>query len=571
MKNFLRRLKREVPIYIMSCLIIAIFAAWLFLFYNPLQYRASARLILTDAGRAFLIKEGLLENPAKISQYKNVEFNISSGSKILEITATGENPSEIARRVNIIAEKYKSEIDKGGLAVLLKKQSRQLEKIDKSYGEHRKTSVKIINELEELEVKMKSLKRKHDTVEGTANSLKNRISDLEMQRENLLRVYTESHPDVQGIDYELNSLRKKLANLPAVKGLEPLTRSVNEKRAEYKNIQGKIAKLGQQKTNLITRGKRSLADIKSYASRPTIPVGDMGAGDIYKRFIFYGFLIGLSASLIVAALKDTVVSGLEISNIPELPLLATVPFVKPKKKQQKGIQYGPKSIGTHLLFYYDSSSDYVDAYRALATHIKLDAFKGYLDKKVMLFTSPEDKAGRSTVCANLAITLARSGKRVILLDANLNRRSVARFFGIGAKVIGISDIVSGKEKLQDCIKDITDLLIGGEISWDIVMKAYGLDRLKILPSGMKVINFADLLEAEEMARLFKQLREQFDCVIVDSPGLLRSPDSLVLSSNADGIFLVCRRGRTSYKDIVTCSKSLAEAKTQFKGIVLVCT
>ena len=80
-----------------------------------------------------------------------------------------------------------------------------------------------------------------------------------------------------------------------------------------------------------------------------------------------------------------------------------------------------------------------------------------------------------------------------------------------------------------------------------------------------------LLESQAVAELFKQLREEFDCIIVDSPTLLRSPDPIILSSYADGIFLVCKTYSTSYRDIAKCSKKLEKVKIEFKGSILICT
>ena len=570
MKNFLRRLKRRLILYIVFCLIIAACLAWLYIFYHPVAYKASAELILADSGWDFLVKEGFVENPAKISNYKNVQFNISSDSKALEIIARGEDPSEVARRANIVAEKYKSEIEKNCLAVLQKGQTRQLKEIESSRIKYRTELGKINENLEVLDAKLQALEAEHDSTEAASSSLQRRISSLEIHRDALLRVYTESHPEVEGIDFELNSLREKLDSLPVIEGLDALERSIAGQKARYKDVQQKLLQLEQQKSALFAKDEKPPATISRYATKPAAPAADVDPNDVYTRFLLSGFLIGLAASLIATAFKDTIVSEFEISNIPKLPLIATIPFVKPKKGQRpKVVTAGKKSMSNQLLFLYDDSSEYVNAYRSLATHIKLDAFKDNIDKKVIIFTSPTGRIGKSTVSANLALSLARSGKKTALLDANLNRTSVAKFFAIKTKVHGISDILIGKAKLEDCLINVTDMLLSG-VDWDMATKTYGLDRLKILTSGTRVSDPVGLLESQAVAELFKQLREEFDCIVVDSPTLLRSPDSIILSSYADGIFLVCKTHFTSYRDIVKCSKKLEKVKIEFKGGILIC-
>ncbi|UCH12896.1 MAG: P-loop NTPase, partial [Candidatus Omnitrophota bacterium] len=473
---------------------------------------------------------------------------------------------------NSIAEAYKMEINEKGLRFLDEAQKERLKRIDTQYKDYKIQLTEVNESLNRLEPQLDSLKRQQESNEGLRKSFKERIADLEIKRAELLRIYTESYPGVISIDSELDSLNRKLESLPVVKGVNVLQRDVSEKRAIYNKLQKNLAQLEKQKESLSSAIKEPPAIIEQYATRPHQPIGDLNKADIYKRAIYSGLLIGVIISLAVTAVKDTIVSEFEISNIPGFPLVATVPFIKPKRGQKvKPITAGKKRVGTHLLLSYDDSSEYVNAYRSLTTHIRLDAFKGNIDKKVLVFTSPNGKIGKSTIAANLAIILARLGKRIVLLDANLNRGSVAKFFGIGAKAMGISDILSGKANLEDCLKGITDMLLSGSIDWDIVMETYGLDRLKILPAGKRVHDPAGLLESDAVAELFRKLRERFDCVVVDSPGLLRNPDSIILSPNADGIFLVCKINSTSHRDLIKCSKKLAEVKIQFKGSILVCT
>jgi tyrosine-protein kinase Etk/Wzc len=593
MKNYLKRLKRELVIFLISGLIIATIAAFLYLsFGSPVVYITSAELTFSVAGQNIFKKAGFADEPEKIfndenlkllskEQRQNIEFNLSADYKNLSIQVQGKDPVFIYRAANIIAEAYKAKIDIEGRDYIDSKQKEKIKEIDNLHKNLKDCEGQVIDvneKLNTLEPQLEALIRQQETTESLRISFKERITNLELKKAELLRIYTESHPGVMGINSELSSLKEKLESLPAIEGISSLKRELEEQQAKYNELQNRIAQLKKQEGSLYEALKQPLEEplavISSYATRPPKPIGDVDARDIYKRFILSGIFLGLVISLVVAAIKDTIVSEFEISNIPGLPLVATVPFVKSKKGQKaKAITVNKRNIGTNLILSYDDSSDYVNAYRGLETHIKLDAFKGSIDKKVMLISSPNAKGGKSTVSANLAIILARLGKKVILLDANLNRTSVTKFFGIRARVSGVSDILSGKAKIDDCLKDVTDMLLGG-FDWDMAMKTYGfygLDRLKIIPSGAKVPSPANLLESGAVTEFFKELRNTFDCIIVDSPALLKSPDSIVLSPNADGIFLVCKTNSTSYKDIIKCSKKLAEIKIQFKGIILVCT
>lgn len=547
------------------------FAAWLYLFYNPIIYETSSQLTIGEKGRQFLIERNIADDPAALSPYKSLEFQISPDYRTLDIIARGKNPSTITKKVNAASEEYRSEIEKHISGKTLKGHSRLLEGIETQRSEYEMESIRISNSLEMLEERAQISRRQKESADVTASALKQRIITLEARRDSLLRVYTKSHPEVVGLNIELESLKEKLVGLPFVAGPEPLKRSINENEARYSSVKEKLMQLERRKTEILRGKQEPVVIIRRYAVIPRIPIGDVSTGDIYKRFIFFGLLIGLVLSISISALSDMVVSESQISKITDLPLIATVPFVKPKKG--KGVRITPsgiKGISRHLLFLYDDASEYVNAYRSLATHIKLDAFKGNIDKKVIIFSSPAAKTGKSTVSANIAVSLARSGKKTVLLDAHLNRTSVAKFFGIGARVQGMSDILMKKAKLDDCLKNVTDMLLSG-INWNVAIKTYGLDRLKILPSGTKTPDPAGLLESKALDELFQQLRQEFDCIVVDSPALLRSPDLLIFSTNADAVFIVCKTYLTSVKDARACSRKLKEVKTEYKGSVLVCT
>ncbi len=583
MKNYLKRLKRELILFLVIGLILGVVVGYLYLFYNPIIYTTSAELTFSNIGQDVFKKEGFADKPGRIFRHKNlrllsqeqkqnIELDVSGDYNRLSIKAKGEDPFVISMVANNIAETYKMEIDEKGLRFLDEAQKKRLERIDTEYKDYKIQLAEINERLNRLELQLDSLKRQRESVESLRKSLKEKIASLEIKRAELLRIYTESYPEVASINSELDSVKKELESIPVVKGIKALQRDVSGKQAIYNKLQENLTQLEKQKESLSRAIKEPPVVIEQYATRPRKPIGDLDKADIYKRSIYSGLLIGLIAALIIAAVNDTIVSEFEMSNIPDFPLIATVPFVKPKKGQKvKPVTAGKKRVGAHLLLAYDDSSGYVNDYRSLATHIKLDAFKGNIDKKVLVFTSPDGKIGKSTVVANLAIILARLGKKIALLDANLNKMSVVKFFGIGTRAMGISDILSGKANLEDCLKGVTDMLLGGSIDWDIVMGTYGLDRLKILPAGKRVRDPAGLLESDAVAGLFRKLRGQFDCVIVDSPGLLRSPDSIVLSPNADGIFLVCKTNSTSHRDLIKCSKKLTEVKIQFKGSILVCT
>ncbi|MFH0732139.1 MAG: P-loop NTPase [Candidatus Omnitrophota bacterium] len=569
MKIFFIRLRRNIVFYLAVGLIVGFWAGAVFLLYNPILYATSVKLTLSDIGRDIFEKLGFTDKPEKIlydekfdflsqQQKEKIDFFVAFDHKGLTIETKGQDPAEIFKLTNDVAESYAALINNESKNLKEQRDSQGLEKIQAEYNKYKEESDKLQEELNRLEPKLDTLEKQEKMVGDSQKALEERVASLEIRKSNLLRIYTESHPEVIGINLELDTLNKKLGELPVVEGVNNLRRDILQKKARYVELKETIGQISKQKEYFLQTVIQPLISIERYEAEPANPVGSLSMSNVYKISILSGLLISLIFSIIMAGVKDVIVFESEISNIPNLPLIATVPFLKPKR----GID-----IGAHLLFLYDDSSEYVNAYRNLTTHIKLDAFKDNIEKKAIVISSPRDKTGKSTVSANLALTLARLGKSVVLVDANLNKPSVSKFFGIKPKEPGISDILTGKSSLESSLKGITDMLLAG-IDWNIATKTYGLDRLMILPSGGRVSNPAGLLESNKVSELFKQLRERFECIIVDSPSLLKNPDSIILSANADGIFLVCKISSTSYRDVVKCSRKLTELKIQSKGCIL---
>jgi polysaccharide biosynthesis transport protein len=168
----------------------------------------------------------------------------------------------------------------------------------------------------------------------------------------------------------------------------------------------------------------------------------------------------------------------------------------------------------------------------------------------ILVTSSREEEGKTTVAANLAISLAENGKRVILVDADLRRPSVHTLF----------------ESLRN-FKGLSNLLHLNSTDVDSVLQPTSLDNLKVLTTGPLPRNPATLLNSSIMSEIARSLERRADIVVFDSPPAPIS-DSLVLSRLADGIIFVVRAGKVRSGDFVSEVENISRAGVPIIGVVL---
>ncbi|MEU8384744.1 polysaccharide biosynthesis tyrosine autokinase [Streptosporangium sp. NPDC048865] len=188
-----------------------------------------------------------------------------------------------------------------------------------------------------------------------------------------------------------------------------------------------------------------------------------------------------------------------------------------------------------------------EAFRALRTNLQ---FIG-VDRqpKSLVVTSCLPGEGKSSTSANLAITLAQAGWRVILVDGDLRRPSIPRYLGIEGTT-GLTDVLINKAGLKEVVQ------VWGEVG------------LSVLPSGQIPPNPSELLGSDGMRQVLAQLTETYDMVIIDAPPLLPVTDAATITAICDGALLVARYGRTRREHMTRASELLTSINARVVGTVL---
>lgn len=194
----------------------------------------------------------------------------------------------------------------------------------------------------------------------------------------------------------------------------------------------------------------------------------------------------------------------------------------------------------------DPRSPASEAYRALRTNL---SFYG-LDTPIrtLVVTSPAAGEGKSTTIANLAVTMAQSGRRTILVDCDLRRPTQHELFGL-AMSPGLTNLV---------LDEVSEL----------PLQQTAVENLWLLSSGPKPPNPADLLGAARMDQLIAELAKRADLVLFDAPPVMAAADAAILGAKADGVLLVIQAGKTRRDHSERAREVLEKAKVRIVGAAL---
>lgn len=188
-----------------------------------------------------------------------------------------------------------------------------------------------------------------------------------------------------------------------------------------------------------------------------------------------------------------------------------------------------------------------EQYRTIRTNILFSIPSD--DMKTILFTSPSKEEGKSTTCSNMAIVFAESGKKVLMIDADMRRPTLHHTFHMNNKS-GLSNLLLGKGRLSE------------------TLRRSGIKNLDLLLCGQIPVNPAELLQSAAMDELLEELCGIYDLILIDSPPLLAVADSKILANKCDGSVLVVNTGKTEKASVVKARDALVTAKAFIIGVVL---
>jgi tyrosine-protein kinase Etk/Wzc len=489
-----------------------------------------------------------------------VSTNVASGTNLIYINVTYENPKMAANIANKIAEVY--------IAENLREKSK----------ESRSVREFIEKQLEEVSVKLKKSEealarfKEAEVPSGVGLALQNRLADLEARHQSLFQKYTEIHPDVKNIEEEMIRVKDQLKALPQKElGYNRLTRDVEINANIYRQLKDKL-----ESARIAEAEKIEDASLVDSAFPPGAPFSPNKPLNYFFGAII-GLMLGLTGTFLFEQLDTSIGTIEDVEGYLKLPVLGVIPYLKTEDEKKRGLilKLWPKEfkgkekilrLRKQLLIHYSSSSPAFEAYRILRTNIQTEVFKEKIQGKIILFSSSGPEEGKSITISNLAIVLAQGGLRTLLIDGDMRRSAIHNIFGI-KKEPGLCNLLGESIEFKDAVRTFTDILTG-EIGFGEALKMPGLDNLNILPGGSLPMLPAELLASSEMAALLQKLRDKYDIILIDSPPVMAVADAVILAPKTDGVILVYRVGKTARAVLFRAKTQLVKSGAQVRGIVL---
>lgn len=262
-------------------------------------------------------------------------------------------------------------------------------------------------------------------------------------------------------------------------------------------------------------------------AQPTSPVHER---DILLGLVI-GAILGVAGALVRETLDARVRDSAELEKITGVTLLGSIPR---------------ELSGDLLPARTRPRSGRAESYRHVRTNLEFTGPEGM--PRSILVTSPAPGEGKSSLSANLAVAAARSGRRVALVDADLRKPSMTKYFDVQAS-LGLSDVLSGRWGWQEALVPVEG------------------ENIEILTSGPVPRFPSELVGSAVMAQLIQELEVRFDLVIIDSPPVLPVSDALVIGVNVGGVIVVARMVETRRAALKRAVEAVRKVNANLLGVV----
>ena len=339
---------------------------------------------------------------------------------------------------------------------------------------------------------------------------------------------------VRSLEGSLNQMSAQTASQSQARvKLRELEASATSSRSLYEAFLSRFKETqGQQDIQTPDARVISRAEIPTAASFPNVK---LTLGAAVPGSLFLGFLLAMLAEKLDSGFRTTA----QLERALGMPVLATLPEIS-------GLPRKGKSAADRVID--KPMSSFSEAVRGLQLGLTLSN----VDKrpKVILVTSSVPGEGKTTVAINLARMAARNGQKVIVLDGDLRRPSVAGALGVGARKMGLIEAITGASPLEDCL--VRDPRTG----------------MVVLPAVSNAPNPPDLLGSAAMERFIAGLRTFYDMIVIDSAPLLPVNDTKVLCKLADAVLFVVRWEKTPREAVATGMRALSDIKAPVVGVAM---
>ena len=413
----------------------------------------------------------------------------------------------------------------------------------------------IKKQLEDSEIKFNHFREKYNTVDVTQEAelmLKQNIElekmkiELKQKQAELSTKYTSDHPLMAEINAQITSLDGKSSELSqAIKRLPETQRLYLQLYRDVKvNTELYTALLNSyQQLKIVSAGEIGNVRIIDTAAEQINPVKPQKL-IILILSIFVGGFSGVMIALIRNILRSGIKDSSQIENELDLPVYATVPR---SPIQESRIQLLKKKKSIPILAVKNGEDVAVESLRSIRTtiHFALANAKN----NIIAISGPSPEVGKSFISVNLATIFAQNEKRVLLIDADLRRGYLHKYFD------------------RETTPGLTELLTSQASSEQSIYKTE-IPNLDFISRGKNLGNPSELLSSQKFKDLLEELSQQYDHIIMDTPPALAVTDGVIISQYAGVNLIVARYAKTHMKELELTANRFEQAGNKVNGVIL---
>lgn len=410
-------------------------------------------------------------------------------------------------------------------------------------------------QLDDAERQFNKFRQQYNTVDVTKESelyltqsitLETKKAELEQKQAEMAAKYTAEHPAMREINGQLAAINKQIGELNStLKQLPDVQRQYLQlyREVEVKTQLYTALLNSYQQLRIAKAGEIGNVRIVDTAVEPVEPIKPKKLLVlILSVFVggFIGALIALLRNMLRTGIKD---SG-QIENEMDLPVYATVPR---SPIQESRIKILKKKKSIPILAVKNSDDIAIESLRSIRTaiHFALANAKN----NIIMIAGPSPEVGKSFNSTNLATIFAQGNKRVLLIDADMRRGYMHKYFDVDVKP-GLSELLSGQADLQK------------------VLHKTQVANLDVITRGKSPTNPSEILSSNQFKELLEQLQSQYDHIIIDTPPVLAVTDGIIISQYTGVNLIVARYAKSQMKELELTVNRFEQAGVKVNGFIL---
>lgn len=377
-------------------------------------------------------------------------------------------------------------------------------------------------------------------------TLETQKAQLEQQVAEAAAKYTNEHPVMQQMNAQLEAINKRIAELDGTLKRLPelqrqylqLFREVEVKQQLYMGLLNSYQQLRIAKAGEI--GNVRIVDTAVVPIEPIKPKKLI----VLILSLFVGGFIGVLLALLKNMMRSGIKDAAQIENELDLPVYATVPR---SVIQERRIKLLKKKKNIPILAVKDSSDIAIESLRSMRTAIHFALMNA--TNNVIAISGPAPEIGKSFITTNLATILAQSGKRVLVIDGDMRRGYLHKYFNAEVQP-GLAELLNHQNSYEDVIQSST------------------VENLFFVTRGKSPVNPSELLSTDQFKTFLDQASVHFDHVLIDTPPVLAVTDGIIIAQYAGVNLLIARHGKTQIKELEITVNRFEQANVKVNGVIL---